>query len=178
MITNSLLVCICPRNTQQGSVMRSSFRSWSFQMYSTYYMYKHRILLLNLGMGILRDLRVSKSQIWIHSYTHSAWALTAVGQGNLLNKPERWTAGDLKFPDSLWGRGLDAHMTTAMQIISFLPYMQKVSAHISRFQTGTHICGADSITMFKKPWVQVFRQTSADQLAQGAQVCETIFPSI
>ena len=32
-------------------------------------MYKHRILFLNLGMGILRELGENRSQIWIHSYT-------------------------------------------------------------------------------------------------------------
>lgn len=135
MITNSLTVCICLRNTQQGSVTKSKL---SYQMHSTY-MYKHQILLLNLGTGTLRELRENRSQIWICSCTPRA--LSAVGQGDLLNKPGRSTA-NLKFPDSLWDRGLDPHMRAAMQIIYFLPYKQKFSAHISGFQTGTHIRGS------------------------------------
>lgn len=100
-------------------------------MCSVYYIYKHRILFLNLGTGILKSLeRIGAKSEFIVTHLGSAWALTAAGQGDVLNMPERSTAGDLKFPDSLWDRGLDPHLTTAMQIMYFLPYMQVFNPYL------------------------------------------------
>lgn len=59
-----------------------------------------------------------------------------------LNKAERSSA-DLKSL-ILFATGLDSLLLiTAMQTIHFLLYIQKVSANISGFQTGTHIHSSD-----------------------------------
>lgn len=59
-----------------------------------------------------------------------------------LKKAERSSA-DLKSL-ILFATGLDSLLLiTAMQTIHFLLYIQKVSANISGFQTGTHIHSSD-----------------------------------
>lgn len=72
--------------------------------------------------------RIGAKSEFVVTHLETVQALTAAGQGDVLNKPERSAAEALKFPDSLWDRGLNPHLTGTMQIVHFPPYMQNVSA--------------------------------------------------
>lgn len=72
--------------------------------------------------------RIGAKSEFVVTHLDTVQALTAAGQGDVLNKPERTPAETLKFSDSLWDRGFGPYLTGTTQIVYFPPYMQNVSA--------------------------------------------------
>lgn len=70
-------------------------------MYTAYFMCKHGVLLLDLRKQILRVQREQEPNESVVSHLDTVQALTAAGQGDVLNKPERSATEALKLPDSL-----------------------------------------------------------------------------